>query len=80
MPFGLRSVKFLGHVVSQEGISCDPEKVSCVKEWKVPECVTEMCCFIGFASYYQRFIPELAAIATPLTRLARLTWKHPRLY
>ena len=36
------SVKFLGHVVAKEGVSCDPEKVSCVKNWKVPECVTEI--------------------------------------
>ena len=70
-----RSVKFLGHVVSQEGVSCDPDKVSCVKEWKVPECVTEVRSFLGFASYYRRFIPEFAAIATPLTQLTR---KHSR--
>ena len=70
-----RSVKFLGHVVSQEGVSCDSDKVSCVKEWKVPECVTEVCSFLGFASYYWRFIPEFAAIATPLTQL---TQKHSR--
>ena len=36
------SVKFLGHVVAKEGVSCDPEKVSCVKNWKVPECVIEV--------------------------------------
>ena len=63
-----RSVKFLGHVVSQEGVSCDPDKVSCVKEWKVLECVTGVHSFLGFASYYRGFIPEFAAIATPLTR------------
>ena len=45
------------------------------KEWKVPECVTEVCSFLGFASYYRRFIPEFAAIATPLTQLTR---KHSR--
>ena len=67
-----RSVKLVGHVVSQEG---DPNKVSCVKEWKVPECVTEVHSFLGFASYYRQFIPEFAAIATPLTRL---TQKHSR--
>ena len=50
-------------------VSCDPDKVTCVKEWKVPECVTEVCSFLGFVSYYRRFIPEFAAIAIPLTRL-----------
>ena len=62
-----RSVKFLGHVVSQEGVSCDPDKVSRVKEWKVPQCVTEVHSFLGFASYYRQFILEFGTIATPLT-------------
>ena len=69
------SVMFLGHVVSQEGVSCHPDKVSSVKEWKVPECMTVVRSFLGFASYYRRFIPEFAAIAMPLTRLTR---KHSR--
>ena len=46
------SVKFLGHVVAKKGVSCDPEKVLCVKNCKVPECVTEVRSFLGFASYY----------------------------
>ena len=70
-----RSVKFLGHVVSQGGVSCDPDKVSCVEEWKVPECLTKVRSFLGFASYYRRFIPEFAAIATPLNQITR---KHSR--
>ena len=44
------SVKFLGHVVSQEGVSCDLDKGSCVKEWKIPESVTGVHSFLGFAS------------------------------
>ena len=64
-----KTVKFLGHVVSKEGVQCDPEKVECVQNWKIPECVTEVRSFLGLASYYRRFIPEYAQIADPLTRL-----------
>ena len=70
--------EFLGHVVSKEGVHCDPEKVRCVQNWKIPECVTEVRSFLGLASYYRWFIPEYAQIADPLTRLTekgrKFTW------
>ena len=46
-----KSVKFLGHIVSQEGISCDREKISAVRDWSVPKSVSEVRSFLGFASY-----------------------------
>ena len=72
------SVKFLGHIVSSEGVSCDPDKISCVRDWETPRCVTEVRSFVGFASYYRRFIPDFAKIASPLTKLteknSRFNW------
>ena len=41
-------VKFLGHVVSKEGISTDPEKISAVADWPAPTSVTEIRSFLGF--------------------------------
>jgi hypothetical protein len=32
--FSLREIKFLGHTISQDGISVDPEKVQEVMDWK----------------------------------------------
>ena len=63
------SVKFLGHVVSKEGIACDLDKIDCVRDWETPKCVTEVHHFVGFASYYRRFIPHIAFIAAALVRL-----------
>ena len=72
------SVKFLGHIVSSEGVSCDPDKISCVRDWETPRCLTEVRSFVGFASYYRRFIPDFAKIASPLTKLteknSRFNW------
>ena len=34
--FWLRSVNFLGHVVSQEGIHVDPSKVKAIEGWAIP--------------------------------------------
>jgi len=65
----LKKVPFLGHVLSEEGISVDPAKVQEVLDWKVPTLVHEVRSFLGLAGYYRRFIPEFSKISKPMTRL-----------
>ena len=67
--FWLKKVPFLGHVLSDEGISVDPSKVQEVMDWKAPTSVHEVRCFLGLAGYYRRFIPDFSKVAKPMTRL-----------
>ena len=67
------SVKYLGHVVSREGVMADPDKVRKVATWPVPTSTKETQSFLGFASYYRRFIRDFAEIAKPLHRLTEKT-------
>ena len=69
------SVHYLGHVVSEQGLSPDPAKVQAVANWKVPMNVSEVRSFLGLAGYYRRFIKNFARIAAPLTNLTRKN--HP---
>ena len=69
--FWLFKVRFLGHVISHEGVSVDPSKVEAVLGWKRPESVTEIRSFLGLAGYYRRFIKDFSRIALPLTKLTR---------
>ena len=45
--FWLDKVGFLGHIVSAEGVSVDPQKVEAVSNWKRPTTVTEIHSFLG---------------------------------
>ena len=69
--FWLSEVKFLGHVISRDGVAVDPHKVEAVLDWKRPESVTEIRSFLGLAGYYRRFIPNFSRLALPLTKLTR---------
>ena len=51
--FWLKKVPFLGHVLSDEGISVDPSKVQEVMNWKAPTSVHEVRSFLGLAGYYR---------------------------
>ncbi|CAI7733219.1 unnamed protein product [Closterium sp. NIES-53] len=64
-------VQFLGHMVSAEGVHVDPRKIEAVKKWKVQENVKELQQVLGFANYYNRFMPQYAKIAAPLTNLLK---------
>jgi hypothetical protein len=60
---------FLGHIISDGGISVDPAKVKEIMEWSVPTTVTEIQSFLELAGYHRRFIEGFSKIAKPMTSL-----------
>ena len=64
-----KSLSFLGHVISEDGISADPQKTKAVADWPVPRTVKEVRGFLGLASYYRKFVPNFSRIAGPLHAL-----------
>lgn len=65
--FWLRQVGFLGHILNQEGVAVDPEKVKAILDWKPPANVTDVRSFLGMAGYYRRFIEGFSTVAKPNT-------------
>jgi hypothetical protein len=60
--FWLKEIKFLGHTISQDGISVDPEKVQEVMDWKTPTTVRQIRSFLG----WQGIIDDLFRISPGL--------------
>ena len=62
-------LKYLGHVVSPQGIATDPAKIEAILKWPRPKTVTDVRSFTGFTNYYRKFIKGYAKIARPLHEL-----------
>ncbi|XP_075081750.1 uncharacterized protein LOC142166417 [Nicotiana tabacum] len=69
--FWLKSVAFLGHIVSDEGIKVDTQKIEAVKSWPRPTTPTEVRSFLGLAGYYRRFVEGFSSLSAPLTKLTQ---------
>lgn len=75
-----RSVKFLGHVIDENGVSTDPSKVESISNMSCadlmePDGVTpspkRLRSFLGMVNYYQHFVPGYSAKAKPLFELLK---------
>jgi hypothetical protein len=66
--FMRRETEFLGHVITQEGIKPDPEKITKILYWKLPKTQKEIKQFLGLSGYYRRFIKDYSKIVKPMTK------------
>jgi hypothetical protein len=69
--FHVTTTKYLGFIITPEGIQVDPAKVEAVVSWKAPTMVVGVQSFLGFCNFYRKFIAEYSRIARPLHRLTR---------
>jgi hypothetical protein len=69
--FWVSHVEYLGHVISAEGVSTDPEKISAIADSETPQSVTQLRSFLGLAGYYRHFIKHFGIICCPLHDLRK---------
>ena len=67
--FWQRKIGFLGHVITEDGVAVDQEKIKAIIQWPTPKNATEVRSFLGLAGYYRKFVRDFATTAKPLTRL-----------
>jgi len=69
--FFRRSLVYLGHVISKEGIHTDPDKMLAVRQLSPPTTCKELRRCLGMASWYRRFVPNFASIVQPMPLLLK---------
>ena len=61
----------MGHIISSNGVSVDPEKIQSTESWPTPTTITVLRGFLGLIKYYRKFHQRYGVIATPLTSLLK---------
>jgi hypothetical protein len=69
--FYQKKIHYLGHIISEDGLEVDREKIETIREWSIPKNVTEVRSFMGLARYYKRIIEGFSKIAHPITSLQK---------
>ncbi|GES88280.1 enzymatic polyprotein, putative [Rhizophagus clarus] len=69
--FGAKELQFLGHVVGEEGIKPDPEKIDKIVNYPIPVNIRDLRGVLGLFSYYRRFIKNFSQLADPMYELLK---------
>lgn len=69
--FRKNKVKYMGHVISKEGIYPDQEKVKTIKKMESPKDKKALQRFLGMVTYLTKFIKNLSALTAPLRELLK---------
>ncbi|CAM1298563.1 Uncharacterised protein r2_g822 [Pycnogonum litorale] len=65
----LDEIDYLGHRIFKNGIAPTPNKLGTLQNLQTPANVKELQCFLGFANFMRKFVPNFADIAAPLYKL-----------
>ena len=78
--FNVSEVEYLGMIVKHRSLAMDPVKVAGIADWPIPMTVKDVRSFLGFANFYQHFVPHYLDTAHPLLDLTKKThpwsWDH----
>ena len=59
----------LEHVIDNQGIHADPEKIREIQDWHTSKSKNELQTFIGVVIYHAQFLPHLFTLSAPLSEL-----------
>ena len=75
--FAARTVQYLGHTLSDKGISPGFDKTRAIRESRPPTTTRQLKSFMGLCNYFRCYIRDFAHIANPLYKLTRQDSEWP---
>lgn len=69
--FGCTTVHYLGHIISENGITVDPIKLEAIAQWPQPSYTKALRGFLGLTGYYGKFIKGYGGIVAPLNDMLK---------
>jgi hypothetical protein len=69
--FCRKEMKYLGHIITQDGIKPDPTLTKAVSDFPQPKTIKDVQSFLSLSRYYRRFINDYAKIAEPFIEQLR---------
>jgi hypothetical protein len=76
--FYQKKIHYLEHIISEQGIVVDPEKIEAIRGWQTPRNVSNVRYFMGLAGYYRRSIVGFSKISHPITYFPKKGTKFER--
>ena len=67
--FRATKLEFLGHIISDDGIQADPNKIRAIMEMPIPANKKDLQRFLGMVNYLGKFIKNLAEVTAPLRKM-----------
>lgn len=72
------SLKFLGHIIDQDGIRADPDKTAAIQRMETPKNITDLRRFMGMVNQLGKFSPNISDLNQPLRALLNAWVWGPR--
>jgi len=67
--FLVEKTKFLGYIISKDGIETDKSKIDAISKFQSPSCIKHLRSFLGLTNYYRKFIKDYTRYAKVLEGL-----------
>lgn len=69
--FLAEKLSFLGHLISSQGVTIDPDRTQKIRDYPVPKNAKGVARFVGMVNYFAKFIPACADLCAPLNHLRK---------